>query len=454
MKNKIAFANRHSVLYCAEEEHGVTPENPQMKYLRNTSCSLNLTRDSFVSNELRRDRQITDVRTGTNQIGGDIGIELSYGEFDDFIEAALCGAWKDNEVTAGVEERSFTIERAFNDIKKYTAYRGCFVNTFSLSMQPNAMTTATFGIIGMDAETFDAPLCETPAPSETGRPFDTYIGELREGERQIAVVTGIDMTLDNGIEPQFVLFRRSAPFVAYGKSNVTGTLTAFFENQDLIAKFLDETPTSLEFTLGGAKGEGSYTFILPNIRYTGADNPVDGDGPVSISMPFQAILDECAGTNIIVRRTPGENAAAEPCRLEYSVDALAETAGGTFEDAITATLSGGSGKTFSGSDGAALSGVSIQGVPDGLAAEIIRKTPTTAEIRLTGQAPAHAAAGSAQITITFAASAFSKGFCHCEGGTVENAEKTITLTFNDDAEPTPDQETDDPAEPEFAAITE
>lgn len=430
MKNKIAFASRHAVLYCAENEPGVTPENPQMKYLRNTSCSLNLSRDSFVSNELRQDRQISDVRTGTNQVGGDIGIELSYGNFDDFIEAALCGTWKDNEVTAGVEERSFTIERAFNDIKKYTAYKGCFVNTFSLSIQPNAMATGTFGIIGMDAETRDVPLCATPTPSETEKPYDTYTGELKEGERLIAVVTGIEMNLDNGIEPQFVLFRRDAPFVSYGKSNITGTLTAFFENQDLIQKFLDETPTSLEFTLGGP--DGSYTFILPNIRYTGADDPVDGDGPISISMPFQAVLDECTGTNIIVRRNPPANEGPQICQLEYSADALAEseTNPGTIEETIVATLSGGRGKTFSGADNEILPGVTFAGVPDGMAAQIIRKSPTTAEIGLKGKAASHDAANSTQITVSFAASAFSRGYCHCEGGVVEGSEKTVTLTFS------------------------
>lgn len=430
MKTRIAFASRHAVLYCAENEPGAAPENPRMKYLRNTSCSLNLSRDSFVSNELRQDRQISDVRTGTNQVGGDIGIELSYGNFDDFIEAALCGTWKDNEVTAGVEERSFTIERAFNDIKKYTAYKGCFVNTFSLSIQPNAMATGTFGIIGMDAETRDVPLCENPTPAGTGRPYDTYTGELREGERLIAVVTGIEMNLDNGIEPQFVLFRRDAPFVSYGKSNITGTLTAFFENQDLIQKFLDETPTSLEFTLGGP--EGSYTFILPNIRYTGADDPVDGDGPISISMPFQAVLDECTGTNIIVRRNPPANEGPQTCQLEYSADALAESEAnpGTIEETITATLSGGRGKVFSGADNEILPGVTFTGVPDGMAAEVIRKSPTTAEIRLKGKAVSHAAGDSTQMTVSFSAAAFSKGYCHCEGGVVEGSEKTIAITLS------------------------
>ncbi len=65
-----------------------------------------------------------------------------------------------------------------------------------------------------------------------------------------------------------------------------------------------------------------------------------------------------------------------------------------------------------------------------MAAEVIRKSPTTAEISLKGKAASHDAASSTQMTVSFAASAFSRGYCHCEGGVVEGSEKTITLTLS------------------------
>lgn len=298
---KIANASRHSLSYIREEVAGVTPDNPKMKAMRHISCGLGLSRDSFLSEEKRQDRQITDVRTGTNQIAGNIGFEPSLENFDDLLEGCLAGTWEDNELKCGVEEISYTFERGFHDVKQFTRYKGCYLNKLSLSLQPNAMVKASFDVIGLSAENADEALGQPEAP-KASRNFDTYTGVLKEGDEEIAVVTSIELTLDNGIQPQFTLFKRDAQFVSWGRSNVSGTLTAFFENTKLLQKFLDETPTSLEFTLEEKDGAGSYTFILPNIRYTSGDNPMDADGPISLTMSFQAVLDDDEKTNMIIRR--------------------------------------------------------------------------------------------------------------------------------------------------------
>ena len=300
---RIANAARHGLAYVQEETHGVTPVSPAMKSLRHTSCNLNLSRDSFTSEEKRSDRQISDVRTGTDKVAGSIGLELSFGEFDELLEGCLAGTWTSDVLRCGVEERSYTIERRFGDIGQYVRYRGCFLNRLSLSIRPNAMLTGSLEIIGLSGEVADAPLVANPAPSMTGRQFDSYTGELKEGGQTIAVVTGIELSLDNGIQPQFVLFRRDAPLVSWGRATVTGTMTAFFQSAALIGKFLAETPTSLEFSLISPDGD-TYAIVLPNVRYTGADLPMDADGPISVSMPFSAVLDKTSGTNMIIRRTP------------------------------------------------------------------------------------------------------------------------------------------------------
>lgn len=174
---KIANASRHSLAYVLEETHGETPANPQMKLFRHTSCGLVLSRDSFLSEEKRQDRQITDVRTGTNQVGGSIGFEPSLENLDDFLEACLAGTWDDNGVLrCGTEERSFTIERGFTDVGEYTRYKGCFLNRLSLSIQPNAMVTGSFDVIGLDAENAKTPLAAAPMAPKATRQFDSYTG--------------------------------------------------------------------------------------------------------------------------------------------------------------------------------------------------------------------------------------------------------------------------------------
>ena len=318
--DKIANASRHALAYVREETRGVTPADPAMKYLRHTSCNLNLTRDAFTSAELRRDRQISDVRTLANKITGTIGIEPSFGEFDELLEGCLAGTWKNDELACGVEERSFTFERRFTDIGQYIRYRGCFLNKFSLSIKPNAMVTGSFEIIGLSGETADEPLVASPAPSLTYLQYDSFFGELRSNSKLMAVVTGSDLSLDNGIQPQFAVFQRDAPFASWGNSNVTGTMTAFFQNAALIREFLDESPAALQFTLG-KPGDNQYIFTLPKIRYTGAENNMDADGPLSISMPFSAMLDPVTGTNFIIRRVKAVAADTTPPALLSSAPA-------------------------------------------------------------------------------------------------------------------------------------
>lgn len=331
--SKIANASRHELAYVREDVRGITPDNPAMKSLRHTSCNLNLSRDAFTSAELRRDRQISDVRTLANKIAGTIGIEPSFGEFDELLEGCLAGTWKDDELTCGVEERSYTFERRFTDIDQYVRYRGCFLNKFSLSIKPNAMITGSFELIGLSGETANEPLVESPAPSLTHLQYDSFTGELRSNGELMAVVTGIDLSLDNGIQSQFVIFQRDAPFVSWGNSNVTGTMTAFFQNAALIREFLDETPATLEFTLG-RPGDNQYTFILPKIRYTGAENNMDAEGPLSISMPFSAMLDPATGTNLIIRRKPAAKADTAAPTLQSSTP----VSGATGVDAETSIV--------------------------------------------------------------------------------------------------------------------
>lgn len=44
--------------------------------------------------------------------------------------------------------------------------------------------------------------------------------------------------------------------------------------------------------------------ILPRIKYNGGQPDVQGEGPITLSMPFQALLDSTTNTNIIIERTP------------------------------------------------------------------------------------------------------------------------------------------------------
>ena len=77
-------------LYSVEEAvYGVLNDTPVFKRLRKTSVKLALSKEGFTSEEADPRRQIRDFRHGNKQVGGEIGFELSYGSFDDQLEALL-----------------------------------------------------------------------------------------------------------------------------------------------------------------------------------------------------------------------------------------------------------------------------------------------------------------------------------------------------------------------------
>lgn len=297
----IASGANHGLRYVKETTPGTTPASPSMTELDHNSCSLTLTRDTFTSNALRHDRQIPFHRTGVDKIGGDIAFDFVAAEYDPFLEAALAGNWTDNVLKAGTAVHAFTFERAFKNIGQYATYMGCFVNQLSLSIKPNEMITGTFSIVGLSGEKGETPLSASPTPAPEGDPFDSFRGSLKIDDTEIAVVTGIDLTLNNGIEPQYALFSRSAQAVSWGRSTLSGTLSAFYVDGNLPEHFINDARVKLEFTL--ERGEYSYTFLIPNITLTGAEDSAQSEGPISLSVPWSAALDATLGTNFQITRT-------------------------------------------------------------------------------------------------------------------------------------------------------
>lgn len=88
--------NRSSLAYVAEVTAGTTPATPAFKAIRSTSNTLAGTPTRTTSDEIRADRQVTDQILVDVAAGGQVPIELSYGAFDDFLEAQLQGTWSNN----------------------------------------------------------------------------------------------------------------------------------------------------------------------------------------------------------------------------------------------------------------------------------------------------------------------------------------------------------------------
>ncbi len=308
-----ATGARHSMGAIAEVTYGTTPATPAFVDVRHTSVNIGLTKTALESAEIRSDRQIAHFRHGNKSVAGDVGFELSYGTFDQFLEAALGGTWAvdtpgigTDQLQVGTTRRSFSIERLFANLAtpEYHRYTGAEVNSFSLSVAPDAIVTGTFNFIAQDTSIGTAIITGATYPAaSTTEPFDSFSGTITEGGSAIATVTSVEMTLENGLNPLFVVGSALTDRPVIGKSRVTGTLTTYFQSKTLLDKFINETSSSLVFTLTDPAGN-LYDFTLPNIIYTGGQPDVEGEGEVTVALPFTALYDSTEGSNITIERNP------------------------------------------------------------------------------------------------------------------------------------------------------
>jgi hypothetical protein len=300
-----AQGSRHSVSYMVESTFGTTPGSPAMVEFRHTSCTLAVQKDAFVSNEIRNDRQVVDVRHGAKRAAGDLGFELCYGAHDDWLEAALFGTWSTNVLKAGVTPKSFVVERAFADISEFQPFNGVMVNTMSLNVQPNAMVTGTFGLIGtgMMAPASSA-LDASITAAATNAPFDGFSGALTEGGSSVQV-SALTLELNNNLAPTYAIGSAVSPQMLAGRSIVTGSVSAWFETEALLSKFLNETESALSLTLNTPGSGKDIVILIPRLKYTGAAiDTTNADDGIFVVMPFQALRDSSEATNIKITRTP------------------------------------------------------------------------------------------------------------------------------------------------------
>ena len=301
----MAFAqgSRSSLSYKNETTFGTTPAG-SFTNLPFSTHSLNLTKDRVAGNDIQADRMPRVDRHGNRQVAGDIVVDLRDADYDDFLESAMLNTFSGAVLKVGTTPQFFSIEDYAADIDQARVFTGCSVSTLGVSLAPNQMVTTTFGMVGKDMTISSTEKTQTAASGAA--PFDAYSGNIGIGNvggaANVAIVTALDFTLTNSFAPTFVIGDDSAPSLEYGRAEVEGTLTAYFEDATLINRFLNETETEIEVSVDDPTGNNSYTFQFPKVKINSADVGVDGPASRMISLSFVALYDTTELTNLKITR--------------------------------------------------------------------------------------------------------------------------------------------------------
>lgn len=193
--------------------------------------------------------------------------------------------------------RKYGFEVYYEDLDQARLFTECRVAGYSLSLPATGLSTIEVPIMGRNVATFSsgsAPYFTSPSAATTTTACASANGLILSpdaGTSPLAVVTGLDISLDLGPEMGAVINQSIAPEIFLGRANVTGTVTAFLEDFALFDAFNAESELQLIVRVdsGSAANADAICIYLPRVKFGGADMPLSGAGGQTITLPFQAL---------------------------------------------------------------------------------------------------------------------------------------------------------------------
>jgi hypothetical protein len=303
-----ASANSTQLRYVPEVTFGVSPDTGYKNLRTTDTAGLTYAVTTDTSKEIRSDRQVTDLIITGASASGSIPFELSYGEYDAFLEAALQGTWNTNVLENASTARSFSIERVHTDITQYFLFKGMRVGKFSLSIQSGSVVTGSFDFTGKEGVLSATPVTVALVTASLTEPVINAVSNVGtisvDGSATTAKIKSISLDVDNGLRALDAIGSLGAVDVNSGSFAVTGSLEMYFEDAAMYAKLATGTSFALSWVI--SKGGKGYTFELPNVKLSDAKPTGGGQNTdVMMSLSFTALMNTTGtGKTIKITRDP------------------------------------------------------------------------------------------------------------------------------------------------------
>lgn len=308
----MAFAqgSRTRLSYITESTFGTTPGG-NFTEIPFVTHSLNISKERVQSASIQSDRMPRHDRHGNTMSAGDVVIELLADDYDAFLESLMFSTWDSSPVGApdelkvGTTLKSFTIEDYMADIDQARLFTGMAVSQATFSLAPNQMVNTTFSFVGSGGSVSATE--KTITSASTNQPFDVYAGDLEIGNAggalsSLASVTSIEFSVNNSLSPTFVIGSSTTPQLEYGRAEIEGTITAYFEDLSLYNRFINEVESAIQVDVQDPGATNTYSFFFPKIKLNGAEAPVQNPQSRLITIPFVALYDSTEGSNLVIYR--------------------------------------------------------------------------------------------------------------------------------------------------------
>jgi hypothetical protein len=205
------------------------------------------------------------------------------------------GAW-----STGSTVKSNDIEEAQLDLATplYRHMPGAVVNTFGMSIVPDQIIKGNFGYIGkpvVGPATSTYTASTTAASSAYPIMANDVLGALRIDGTPVAILTGMELGLDNGADPKLGAFQLDPYRIALGVSALSGSLSLMWIDATYWTKYAAETRIALGLKLpGDATCATGYAVDIPSVFLSDLTDEPSASETI-IKIPFLVEPDSTTG---------------------------------------------------------------------------------------------------------------------------------------------------------------
>lgn len=206
-------------------------------------------------------------------------------------------------ISNGTTDRSFTIHRKYEDLTNaYAHYLGMVVQTMDLSIAADQIITGSFGWLGKLEKSATAGIAGGTSPSAASTTpvlngID-YVKKVVVGGEVFGDMRSFSLQTNINPRARKAIGQLGAISIGRGSIEVTGSLEAYFEDQDAFDDYLNDTPSSLAFALEDAD-ENAMVIEIPKMKFETGQRVGGGiNTDVVAQLTWGAYLDDVTGKTI------------------------------------------------------------------------------------------------------------------------------------------------------------
>lgn len=291
--------------FVHETTLGTTPTSPDVKTLPFNSCTVSAEQNMTSPQTLTGRRDPVEPILGNINVGGEIVVPLDVNAIG-WILAMAFGNPTTTTVSTGVYQHVFkpsntqpsvSLERKLSN-GDYYVDRGCKVSSLGFNFGGDGELVTNIGILGCSEIVDDSPLDASPTEITLDR-VNNFQAALKEGGSNIAIATELGLNINFGLDENGYAIggggQRSR--INEGLIEVSGSLTAFYDDDTLIAKAIAATETSLQVKL--TKGSNSLTIDIPELLFARKSPSIENATGIMQSLNYNGYYkDNSDGTAI------------------------------------------------------------------------------------------------------------------------------------------------------------